>query len=428
MSVSIVVGAQWGDEGKGKLVDLLSEQVDVIARYQGGANAGHTIEFGKEKYVLHLIPSGIFHEHAHVVIGNGVVIDPAALIEEMDLLVSKGIDPSHRLHISSNAHLILPYHKLEDSLLERGPHAVGTTGRGIGPAYTDKVTRVGIRMGAMLDPETFATRMRASIREHNALILSRFGVEGVDEESVIQQYLGFAERIAPFITDTVHYLHQAHVQGMSILCEGAQGALLDIEHGTYPYVTSSHPTSGGAMIGLGLPPTSVDEVVGVMKAYCTRVGLGPFPTELNNDLGESLRKAGAEFGATTGRPRRCGWLDLVALSYASAINGLSRLGVTKLDVLRGMPEISVCTAYRIDGKELRWFPPDPIALKRVEPVYTTFSGWTEDIGDVRQVRDLPKAANDYLTFIRRFLDVRISHVSVGPRREQTITVKAGELD
>ena len=305
MSVCIVLGAQWGDEGKGKLVDLLSEEMDVVARYQGGANAGHTIEFGSEKHVLHLIPSGIFHPHTHVVIGNGVVIDPAALLEEMDLLISRGIDPAGRMHISETAHLILPTHKLIDALLEQGPHAVGSTGRGIGPAYTDKVARRGIRMGLLRDAVAFETRLRHTLAEHNLEIRRTFDHPGVEIEPVVSETLAFAARIRPYLRDTVQFLHQARQQGMALLCEGAQGALLDIEHGTYPYVTSSHPTSGGAMVGLGIPPTAVDDIVGVTKAYCTRVGLGPFPTELHDATGEALRQAGAEFGATTGRPRRC---------------------------------------------------------------------------------------------------------------------------
>ena len=331
MSVRVIVGAQWGDEGKGKVVDRFAANVDVVARYQGGANAGHTIVVGDQKYVLHLIPSGILHDHVTCVIGNGVVIDPVALLEEIDLLESFGIAIADRLKISHKAHLIMPYHKLLDELKER-EQKIGTTGRGIGPAYIDKYNRSGIRIVDLLDSASLETKLRDAISQKNEVFRKFYDAEELDVEKIVTEYLAFDERMDEYITDTTSYINEEWRSGKRILVEGAQGALLDVDHGTYPFVTSSSPTSGGACTGLGLPPTSITDVTGIAKAYCTRVGAGPFPTELLDETGERLRKAGSEFGATTGRPRRCGWLDLFALRYSVMINGIDELVLTKLDV------------------------------------------------------------------------------------------------
>ena len=338
MSVSIIVGAQWGDEGKGKIVDMLSEEADIVARYQGGANAGHTIVFGGKKYVLHLIPSGILHPDTTCVIGNGVVIDPVALMEEIDMLESMGISVEGRLHISHKAHLIMPYHKQMDAAREKQAGSIGTTGRGIGPAYYDKALRTGIRIVDLLDRDVLREKIRLNLEEKNQLLKALYGAEPIDVDAMIDEYLEFDTRIDPYITDTTLLLNTALKEGKRVLAEGAQGALLDLDHGTYPFVTSSNPTSGGACTGLGIPPTSISNVMGVVKAYSTRVGNGPFPTELNDETGELLRTEGHEFGATTGRKRRCGWLDIPALRYSIMINGISEIALTKLDVLGVLDE------------------------------------------------------------------------------------------
>ncbi len=425
MSVRVIVGAQWGDEGKGKIVDLLSEGVDVVARYQGGANAGHTVEIGTDKYVLHLIPSGIFHERVTCVIGNGVVIDPAALMEEINLLRDAGISLSGRLKISHNAHLIMPYHRLLDSLAEQGSLTIGTTGRGIGPAYVDKAARSGIRIVDLLDHDELARTLRRNIEEKNQILRKVYEHDELDINSIIEQYLTFDSLIDEFITDTTAYLNDAVREGRSLLCEGAQGALLDIDHGTYPFVTSSSPVSGGASIGLGIPPTAIDSVTGVMKAYATRVGLGPFPTELGNETGERLRTLGFEYGSTTGRPRRCGWLDAHAMRYSIMINGIDNCCMTKLDVLGGMDEISVCVGYEVAGKRLKLFPTDARTLQAVKPVYETFKGWKTDISSALSPEELPREAAEYVEGVERLLGIPVSLVSVGPNRGQTIRTGRG---
>ena len=422
MSVTVVIGTQWGDEGKGKIVDLLSPNMDIVARYQGGANAGHTICWGDETFVLHLVPSGIFHEHVTCVIGNGVVLDPVAIMEEIRMIRDLGYDVDGRLLISHNAHLIMPYHKRIEEARERmrDGGAIGTTGRGIGPAYVDKFARTGIRVVDLLDRDTLRRKLKRAIEEKNAVLRGVYDADGLDVEQIIEEYVEFDHLIDPFVTDTSQYLGQALRAGKRILAEGAQGSLLDVDFGTYPFVTSSHPTVGGCCTGLGVPPTAVDTVIGIVKAYSTRVGNGPFPTELDDAAGERLREVGDEFGATTGRPRRCGWLDLVALRYTSMINGLTELAITKLDVLTGLDTLKVCTAYRYDGKETTRFPSEVQTLEKVEPVYASFEGWSEDITGVRYMDDLPVAAQRYLRFLSDSLGVRISMISTGPKRDQII--------
>jgi len=431
MSVSIVIGSQWGDEGKGKLTDLLSQEVDVVARYQGGANAGHTIvwenEAGEEEeFVLHLVPSGIFHENVTCVIGNGVVLDPKAVMEEIEKIRALGIDVEDRLKISHNAHLIMPYHKAVEAAQEEeraeasDDDAIGTTGRGIGPAYTDKFARSGIRVVDLLDRDVLRQKLRRSIKEKNAILRDIYDAEALDVDRIVDEYVEFDDKIDSYVTDTSEYLCNQLEDGAHVLAEGAQGSLLDVDFGSYPYVTSSHPTAGGCCTGLGVPPPEVDRVLGVAKAYCTRVGNGPFPTELENETGQRLREKGGEFGATTGRPRRCGWLDLVALHYTSTVNGFTELAVTKLDVLSGFDELKVCTEYRYGGKRTRRFPSEPQTLERVEPLYETVPGWTKDITEVRHFADLPTAAQDYLGFISEYVGVDVRLLSNGPRRDQII--------
>ncbi|NNF59206.1 MAG: adenylosuccinate synthase [Rhodothermaceae bacterium] len=424
MPVTIVIGSQWGDEGKGKIVDLLAPDMDIVARYQGGANAGHTIAWGDRQFVLHLIPSGIFHEGVTCVIGNGVVIDPVALMEEIEQVEALGFSVEGRLLISHNAHLIMPYHKALDKARElwRDAEAIGTTGRGIGPAYVDKFARSGIRVVDLLDPNGLRKKLKAALDEKNAILRAVYGDDGIDVDAMIAEYVDFDRRIDPYVTDTANYLAQALADGKRILAEGAQGSLLDVDHGTYPYVTSSHPTAGGCCTGLGVPPTAVDRVTGIVKAYTTRVGNGPFPTELTDDLGERLRAEGREYGATTGRPRRCGWLDGVALRYTARLNGFTDLAVTKLDVLAGMGELKVCTAYRLDGKVTDRFPNDLAMLERVEPIYETLPGFEGDLSSARSPEELPSDAHAYLDFVADFVGVPVSMISTGPRREETVVV------
>ncbi|WP_022835604.1 adenylosuccinate synthase [Salisaeta longa] len=426
MPVSIVIGSQWGDEGKGKIVDLLSPDVDIVARYQGGANAGHTICWDDEEFVLHLVPSGVFHDGVTCVIGNGVVLDPKAVIDEIQKIEDLGFPVEGRLKISHNAHLIMPYHKAIEAAQEASraeasdDDAIGTTGRGIGPSYTDKFARTGIRVVDLLDRDVLRAKLTRSIEEKNAILKQIHGADQLDVDAIIEEYVAFDQQIDPYVTDTSEYLCNALDDGKRVLAEGAQGSLLDVDFGSYPFVTSSHPTAGGCCTGLGVPPTAVDRVIGIAKAYCTRVGNGPFPTELHDAAGERLRKVGAEFGATTGRPRRCGWLDLVALRYTSMINGFSELTITKMDVLSGLDELKVCTQYRYDGKTTRRFPSEAQTLERVEPLYETLPGWDEDITDARHISELPSEAQDYLDFISDYLRVPVGMVSIGPRRDQII--------
>ncbi|MGA7838878.1 MAG: adenylosuccinate synthase, partial [Ignavibacteriaceae bacterium] len=378
MSVTVLVGSQWGDEGKGKIVDILSENFDIVTRYQGGANAGHTVAIGEKQYILHLIPSGILRKDVICVIGNGVVIDPTALLEEISLLKKNGIKVDGRLFISHNAHLIMPYHKLLDSINEKGSKKIGTTGRGIGPCYIDKYARKGIKIVDLLNKKILEQKIRENLEEKNRLLEKVYDSKGLDVEEIIEQYLEFDKAIDKYIKDVPAFLNEAISKGKSILLEGAQGALLDVDHGTYPYVTSSSPTSGGACTGTGIPPTKIDNVVGIVKAYTTRVGNGPFPSELSDDDGEKLRKVGAEFGATTGRPRRCGWFDAALVKYSQMINGIDSVAITKLDVLSDFDEIKVCVGYKLNGKILKSFPTDVDRLSAVEPVYKTLPGWKTD--------------------------------------------------
>jgi adenylosuccinate synthase len=423
MPVQIIVGAQWGDEGKGKIVDLLAEHADIVARYQGGANAGHTVCIGDRQYVLHLLPSGMFHPHCACVIGNGVVIDPAALLQEVAQLESAGIPTAGRLFLSHHAHLIMPYHKLLDTIREHaGGVPIGTTGRGIGPAYIDKAMRTGIRIADLLDRTVLARKLKANIDEKNEILTKIYGETKLDVDAIIGEYQEFDRRIDAYVTDTARYLHDALRQGKRVMAEGAQGALLDVDHGTYPYVTSSNPTSGGACTGLGIPPTAVDGIVGVLKAYSTRVGNGPFPTELNDATGDRLRATGHEFGATTGRPRRCGWFDAVAGRYSAMVNGITRIAVTKLDVLDAFDEIRVCVGYEEGGRRLKGFPADSDRLDRVTPVYESFPGWQTPIAECRRVEDLPAEARRYLDALADLTGTALWLVSVGPRRDQTITI------
>lgn len=424
MSIRVVVGAQWGDEGKGKIVDHLSKEADYVVRYQGGANAGHTLKFDGKKVVLHLIPSGIFNGDAKCIIGNGVVIDPQALLEEIENIEAMGFRLQGRLFISNAAHIILPYHQILDKVKEehRGDDAIGTTGRGIGPAYVSKVSRVGIRAADLFHPEILKDKIESNLDEINKALEFIYDEEPLDPKPILEDALAAADKLCPYISNTSNILHQAIEKGENILLEGAQGSLLDIDHGTYPFVTSSSPTSGGACTGSGIPPTAIEKVMGISKAYCTRVGNGPFPTELNDEFGELLREKGQEFGATTGRPRRCGWIDLVALKYAVRINGINELALTKMDVLNDFDEIKLCTSYDINGEETDIYSLDLSDIEQVKPVYKSMPGWHEDINSFSTVDELPEAAKDYLRFVQDYLGVELTILSTGPNRSETIVV------
>ncbi|MDR9417212.1 MAG: adenylosuccinate synthase [Gracilimonas sp.] len=425
MSTRVVIGAQWGDEGKGKIVDLLSADADYVVRFQGGANAGHTLKFDDKKVVLHLIPSGIFNGNAECVIGNGVVIDPIALVEEIKGVNDMGFSLQDRFYISQTAHVILPYHKLLDQLKEkrRGGDAIGTTGRGIGPAYVSKVSRVGIRMVDLLDRDILRTKIDQNLKDINFALENLYKEPVLETEDLMAELEDAIQTLEPFICNTSNLLHEGIKNQKNILLEGAQGTMLDVDHGTYPYVTSSSPTSGGACIGSAIPPTSLDHVMGITKAYCTRVGNGPFPTELLGEKGEELRKKGAEFGATTGRPRRCGWLDLVALKYVVQLNGMNELTLTKMDVMDGFKEINVCTAYKIDGVETDVFPLSLQDIEKAEPVYTSLPGWKNSIEGLTNWDELPATAKSYIRFIEKYLNVEFTIISTGPKRSETIRVR-----
>ena len=423
MPVLVVVGAQWGDEGKGKVTDLLCEQADVVVRYQGGNNAGHTVENIRGKFALHLVPSGVFNPNIISVIGNGVVIDPTVLRTEIDDLESRNVS-TRSLKVSGKAHLIMPYHIMLDHVQEArlGKGKIGTTGRGIGPAYADKAARQGVRMQDILDPEGFRERVMSTMRAKAEVMAKAYDqdVSHLDEEC--ERYIEAAESLRPYVEDTSLLLWNALREDKRLLLEGAQGTMLDLDHGTYPYVTSSNPVAGYASVGSGIGPIEFSEVWGVTKAYCTRVGEGPFPTELSDSVGESLREVGQEFGTTTGRPRRCGWLDLVALRYAARVNGLTGLCITKLDVLDTLETIKVCTAYKYRGEILEELPPAQAIFAEVEPVYEEMPGWKSDITGITTVQDLPQETIDYLNFVVRNVRVPISLISVGPKREQHIKV------
>lgn len=421
MANRCVVGAQWGDEGKGKIVDVLSESATVVARYSGGANAGHTVKIADETFALHLIPTGILHPQVTGVIGNGMVLDLPQLFAEIDKLAARGIEIEHRLKISTAAHVVMPYHKIleQDNEQRRGEGAIGTTMRGIGPAYADKVSRQGIRTACLLEPEMLRRRVAHNIDDINLRTAGALKRDTV--ERTVEEMLRHAERLRPMLCDTALYLYQAWQDGKTILLEGAQGTLLDIDFGTYPFATSSNNTIGGAFTGLGISPKVVDCFIGVSKAYTTRVGNGPFPTELADAAGEQLRDAGCEFGTTTGRPRRCGWLDLVALRYAVRINGLDYLAITKLDVLDVLSTIPVCTAYEAGGERIEQMPADMCTLDRYRPVYTTLAGWAgSPTKGITRYENLPAAARKYLEYIEKFTGARIGIVSTGAGRHETI--------
>lgn len=422
MSTRVVIGAQWGDEGKGKIVDLLSKESRYIVRFQGGANAGHTLKFDDKEVVLHLIPSGIFNGDGICIIGNGVVIDPLALLEEIDQVHEMGFSLENRFYISETAHVILPYHKILDQMKEKrkGAKAIGTTGRGIGPAYVSKVARIGIRMIDLLDTNVLHQKLIQNIEDINRALENIYEEPIIDAQELINELEGAITKLSPYICNTTHMLHEALEKDENILLEGAQGCLLDVDHGTYPYVTSSSPTSGGACTGSGIPPLAITQAMGITKAYCTRVGNGPFPTELLGETGESLRKKGHEFGATTGRPRRCGWLDLVALKYACRVNGLNELTLTKMDVMDGFDTIKVCTSYRIGDIETKVFPLSLKKLEKIEPIYTELQGWDQDISGITAWEELPVTAQAYIQFIENYLGVSFKIISTGPKRNETI--------
>ncbi|MGI6492455.1 MAG: adenylosuccinate synthase [Pelotomaculum sp.] len=421
MSTVVLVGAQWGDEGKGKVTDFLADKADLVVRYQGGNNAGHTVVVGEREFKLHLIPSGILYPEKICVIGSGVVIDPGVLLKEMEYLKQRDISVDN-LRISDRAHVIFPYHRQQDQAEEeqKGDHKIGTTVRGIGPAYMDKSARTGIRMSDMLEPEMFASLLERNIKAKNHLLTKVYGGKGLDYESILQEYRGYAEALAGYVTDDSLLINEALEEGKKVLFEGAQGTLLDIDHGTYPYVTSSHPTAGGACLGAGIGPTKIDKVIGVAKAYITRVGEGPFVTELKDATGDYIRTKGGEFGTTTGRPRRCGWFDAVVARYAARINGLSYLAVTKLDVLSGLDKVKICTAYSYRGKLLKEFPASLKVLIECVPVYEEFDGWHEDITSATSLEELPASARQYLERISQVAGVPIALVGVGSKRSQTI--------
>ena len=426
MPAVIVIGTQWGDEGKGKVVDLLSEDADYIVRFQGGNNAGHTLVVNNKKYIFHLIPSGILHEGKVCMIGNGVVLDPGVLIEELDRLEKNGqrVTPEN-LVISEHLHVIMPYHKALDIAREekKGKGKIGTTGRGIGPCYEDKVARTGIRMNDLLDAEIFMEKLEKNVAEKNFVLTKFLEAEPLDTEKIYRTYLEYSERLRPYVGSVSRELSKAFERGADILFEGAQGTHLDIDHGTYPYVTSSNVVAGNACCGSGIGPTQVDKVIGICKAYTTRVGGGPFVTELSDDIGRHIQQSGGEYGATTGRPRRCGWLDVVVVNNAVRLNGLSWLAVTKLDVLTGIDPLKICTAYRYRGEELNYFPPQVKVLEDCEPVYETLPGWKEPITDVRGFDDLPENARNYIRRVEELTGTAVKLVSVGPEREQTIVLE-----
>jgi adenylosuccinate synthase len=427
LNTLVIVGAQWGDEGKGKIVDLLTSRADVVARFQGGNNAGHTLKVGGEQIIVHLIPSGILYPDTLNVIGNGLVVDPAVLLEEKKSLRDRGhFQSDSQLVISERAHVIMPYHRIIDNGREQilGKAKIGTTGRGIGPCYEDKVSRMGIRMGDLLRPDILTERVTASLDEKNCLIKHRFGLQPLEARAVVDEYIDYGKQLAPHITDASHVLGSRISEGSRVLFEGAQGTLLDVDHGTYPFVTSSNVVAGNVCCGSGISPTQVNKVWGVVKAYSTRVGQGGFPTELNDELGEKLREIGAEFGATTGRPRRCGWLDLVILNHSVRLNGLTGIALTKLDVLTGISPIRVCTHYELDGAVIDRVPCQVKDLERVTPQYREIKGWDEPLGFCRSYDDLPKNARDYIETIEHLAGIPVTLISVGPAREQSILRKA----
>jgi adenylosuccinate synthase len=424
MPAIVLVGAQWGDEGKGKATDLLGDRVDYVVRYQGGNNAGHTVVIGDETYALHMLPSGVLSPGAVPVIGNGVVIDPQVLLDEIDGLQARGVDCGNLL-VSANAHLIMPYHRALDKVTERylGSARIGTTGRGIGPAYGDKIARIGIRVQDLLDPGILRKKLELVLREKNQILSKVYNRRGIDPQACADEYLRYAERLRSYVADTGLVLGQALDQGRVVLLEGAQATMLDVDHGTYPFVTSSLPTAGGACAGSGIGPTRITKVIGIVKAYTTRVGEGPFPTELHDEQGEWLRKTGAEYGVTTGRPRRTGWFDAVVARYATRVNGITDYFLTKLDVLSGLDRVPVCVAYQVDGVRHDEIPMTQTEFHHAVPVYEYFHGWWEDISKVRSFDELPANARTYITAVEQMIGAPVAAVGVGPRRDQTLQLR-----
>ncbi|MEX2260874.1 MAG: adenylosuccinate synthase [Bryobacteraceae bacterium] len=430
MSNLIILGAQWGDEGKGKVVDLFAERFDMVVRYQGGHNAGHTVIVGDRKFILKLIPSGILRPGKKAVIGNGLVIDPGALMSEIEALEAAGIDVRSNLFISNRAHIIFPFHRMMEKMSEDRPNriSIGTTSRGIGPCYEDKIGRRGIRVADLLDRESFC-RQYDSLVEEKELIAKALDIhERMDFAAIRKQYEEFGERIRPMVRDTGRLINQAIRDGKNVLFEGAQGTMLDVDHGTYPFVTSSSATAGGACTGAGVAPTRFDGVIGVSKAYVTRVGAGPFPTELHGEAGEEIRTIGKEFGAVTGRPRRCGWFDAPLLRYTATLNGFDSIVMTKLDVLDSLAEIPVCVAYRIDGRETDEMPATASAIERIQPVYKMLPGWRSPTGALANYADLPANAKAYLAFLETQMEVEVGSISTGPERNQTVMVPGSRLE
>jgi adenylosuccinate synthase len=426
---TVIVGVQWGDEGKAKVLDALTHETDIVVRYQGGSNAGHTVYVGTERYAFHLVPSGILHDKKTCVIANGCVVDPEGLLKEIDGLLPRGvkIDGSNLL-LSDRAHLVMPYHKLIDQLSEKkkessGQEKLGTTGKGIGPCYVDKVARGGLRVCDLLKPEYFLERVKARVSELNPILTTLYGHDPLDAKKVADEVLSFAPRLKPFIADTNAFINDALAAGKRVLLEGAQGSLLDIDHGTYPFVTSSNATAGGASTGTGISPRKITLAIGVLKAYTTRVGTGPFPTELFDEVGLGIQTRGKEFGTTTGRKRRCGWFDAVGVRYAVDVSGIDELALTKIDVLTGEKELKICTSYEIDGKRLDRFPADHHSLVAAKPVYETMPGWSENIENVREFSQLPATAQRYVERLEKLAGAKIRYVGVGPSRDAMIERK-----
>ncbi len=422
----IVLGLQFGDEGKGKIVDVLSEKADVVARYQGGHNAGHTVVIKNEKFILHVIPSGILYKGKKCLIGNGVVVEPASLLEEINGLKERGVEiDKNNLFLSKNAHVIMPYHMALDRENEklRGSKSLGTTGRGIGPAYCDKINRSGIRVADLLQPDFFKEKLKANLFQINFLLENLYKAQVFNVDNIYNEYMGYAEKLKEYVADTDIIIDKTIAEGGNILLEGAQGTLLDIDHGTYPYVTSSNATAGGACTGLGIGPTKISKVLGVVKAYTTRVGAGPFPTEIKDSLGDAIREKGGEYGATTGRPRRCGWLDMVILRHSARINGLTGVAITKLDILDGLENIKICTSYKHNGKVYKEFPKELNIFQECEPVYEETKGWKESTIGIKDFEKLPDAAKAYVKKIENMLGVEAHIISTGQRRDELIQIQ-----
>jgi adenylosuccinate synthase len=424
MSTLVVVGSQWGDEGKGKITDLLSEEVDIIVRYQGGCNAGHTVVIGDKQFIFHLIPSGILHQGKKCLIGNGVVVDPESLLQEMENLKKEGVEIDGKLFIDPKTHIVLPYHKTLDELKERkrGKDKLGTTKRGIGPAYIDKIARTGIRMVDLIDEKSLSKKLEINWKEKNEIFNKLYGFKMSNQEKInlIKKYQEYGQLLKKYLMDVSLYLNQAIKEDKKILFEGAQGTLLDVDHGTFPYVTSSHPIAGGACVGTGVGPTKIDKVIGITKAYTTRVGRGPLPTEIQGEMEEYIRQKGREFGATTGRPRRCGWFDAVVVNYAVRINGMDSVALTKIDVLSDLDKIKICTSYKSDGKLIKEFPASLETLQKCIPVYEEMKGWKKDISQVTNYEDLPEQLKAYIHRIEELIKIKMVILSVGPQRRQTI--------